>query len=84
MHLAESTAPSLPSPTNLIHIIEDGVRPRPGERGRWMPAFHGAFTDAQLASLVNFIRAEFGPGKPWDDVDRAVRDVRRHGNAASR
>ena len=78
MHLAESTTPSLPSPTNLIHIIDDGIRPRPGERGRWMPAFRGAFTDSQLTGLVNHVRDEFGPGSRWEDVDRIVRDVRRH------
>jgi len=79
MHLALSTSPSLPSATNLLHIIEDGVRPRPGERGRWMPSFRGAFTDAQLAELARYVRAEFGAGEPWRDVEQNVRDVRREG-----
>jgi len=80
MHLAQSTSISLPSPTNLIHIVEDGVRPRPGERGRWMPAFRGSFTDAQLGNLLIYLRTEFGPGVPWRDVQRDVRNVRRDSN----
>jgi len=76
MHLAQSTSISLPSPTNLIHIVEDGVKPRPGERGRWMPAFRGAFTDVQLASLLTYVRAEFRPRAPWRNVERDVRKVR--------
>jgi len=73
MHLALSTSISLPEPTNLLHIVQDGVRPRPGERGRWMPAFRGAFTHAQLADLARYLRATFGPGTQWRDLDDAVR-----------
>jgi len=83
MHLALSTSIAQPSPKNLIHVIEDGIRPRPGERGRWMPSFRGTFTDAQLASLLMYVRAEFGPGFAWRDVEREVRNVRRDGKDSS-
>jgi mono/diheme cytochrome c family protein len=75
MHLAESTSIWLPGPTNLLHIVQDGVRPRTGERGRWMPAFRGAFTPAQLADLARYLRAAFGPGTPWRNLDDAIRDT---------
>ncbi|HEY3459993.1 MAG TPA: cytochrome c, partial [Casimicrobiaceae bacterium] len=71
MHLAESTSIWLPAPTNLLHVVQDGVRPRPGERGRWMPAFRGAFTRDQLVDLVGYLRVTFGPGTPWRDLDDA-------------
>jgi mono/diheme cytochrome c family protein len=76
MHLALSTSIALPSPINLLHIIEEGVRPRPGERGRWMPSFRGTFTDSQLASLASHVRTGFGPGEPWRDVEQDVRKLR--------
>jgi mono/diheme cytochrome c family protein len=75
MHLAESTSIWLPAPTNLLHVVQDGVRPRPGERGRWMPAFRGAFTRDQLVDLVGYLRVTFGPGTPWRDLDDAIRDT---------
>jgi mono/diheme cytochrome c family protein len=73
MHLAESTSMWLPGAANLLHIVQDGVRPRPGERGRWMPAFRGAFTREQLVDLARYQRVTFGPGTPWRDLDDAVR-----------
>jgi mono/diheme cytochrome c family protein len=79
MHLAASTSLSLPKPTNLLRIVQDGVAPRDGERGRFMPAFRGTFTDAQLADLVRYLRVAFGNGAPWDEIDGAIRAVREHG-----
>jgi hypothetical protein len=64
-----------PAPTNQLHLVQDGVRPRPGERGRWMPAFRGAFTRDQLVDLVGYLRVTFGPGTPWRDLDDAIRDT---------
>jgi mono/diheme cytochrome c family protein len=75
MHLALSTAVWLPEPTNLLHIVQDGVHPHPGERGRWMPAFRGAFTEAQLAALATYVRGTFGPGGAWRDIDARVRQA---------
>jgi mono/diheme cytochrome c family protein len=73
LHLANSTALSLPTPTNLLRIVLDGVTPGDGERGRWMPAFRGAFTDSQLADLAHYLRAAFGRGEAWKGLDDDVR-----------
>jgi mono/diheme cytochrome c family protein len=64
----------IPTPANLVHIVVDGVQPRAGERGRWMPAFGTAFTPAQLAELAGYVRARAGK-PPWRDADRQVRDA---------
>ena len=57
-----------PDPASLIRIILEGIAPREGERGRWMPSFAGAFTDAQLVELVTSLR-RLAPGEPpWQDV----------------
>jgi mono/diheme cytochrome c family protein len=42
-----------------------------------MPRFEGAFTDAQIAALLGYLRAHYGHGPAWTDVDIRVRDIRR-------
>jgi nicotinate dehydrogenase subunit B len=65
-------APTLPTPSNLIRIVRDGIVPAPHERSAWMPSFAGAFTDDQLAELVAYVRT-FSGMPPWSDVAGAVR-----------
>lgn len=67
-------AATIPSPANLVHIVVEGITPLDGERARWMPAFAGAFTPAQLADLAAYVRARAGQ-PPWRDVESSVRDV---------
>jgi mono/diheme cytochrome c family protein len=77
IRLADSTSLSLATPVNLLRIVEDGVKPPAGERGRWMPAFRGAFTDAQLADLARYLRTAFGRGGEWRDLDDRIRELRK-------
>lgn len=74
--LALSTAVSERDPTNAIHIVLGGIRPREGQAGPWMPGFDGAFTDDQLARLLAFIRAHYGSGPAWPDLAKKLRDIR--------
>jgi mono/diheme cytochrome c family protein len=67
-------AATIPTPANLVHIIVDGVHPAPGERGRWMPAFGGAFGAAQLVDLAAYVRARAGQ-PPWRDAAAQVDDA---------
>lgn len=55
-----------PEPASLIHIIRDGIRPREGERGRWMPGFRGAFTDEQISALLAYLRTLAPGAPPWN------------------
>jgi len=77
--LDQSTSTTDSSPTNLIRITLDGIHPREGEKGGVMPAFRGALDDAQLASLVAFVRASMGHAAPWPDVAGEVARA-KHGN----
>ena len=54
-------------PASLVNIIRQGIRPPEGERGRWMPAFAGAFTDEQLGALVAYLRTLAPGAPPWDN-----------------
>lgn len=81
LHLALSTSVANPTPRNLIRIILNGITPREGERGRWMPAFSGAFTAEQVSDLVAYLRADFGNAPAWRDVDTEVRKIMRGGES---
>ncbi|HUJ99329.1 MAG TPA: cytochrome c [Stellaceae bacterium] len=75
--LRRSTAIGAPDPTDAIFIVLDGIRPVEGERGPWMPRFDGAFTDAQLAALLNYLRAQHSGTPPWSDLDSRIRALRQ-------
>lgn len=74
--LALTSSLSAPDPRNTIHIILEGLRPEPGEPGPWMPGFTGALTDAQVAALVDYLRARFTDKPAWSDVPQQVKAMR--------
>lgn len=76
IHLALATAVALPKPTNLIRVTLKGLAPPDGTSGPIMPGFAGALTDAQVASLAQFLRAEFSDQPEWKNIEREVREVR--------
>jgi mono/diheme cytochrome c family protein len=75
--LDHSTSTTDASPANLIRITLDGIHPREGEKGGMMPPFRGALDDTQLASLVAFLRLQFGHAPPWQDVGSEVAKAKR-------
>jgi mono/diheme cytochrome c family protein len=77
LNLALASGLTLPTPSNLMHIILDGIEPPEGERGRRMPPFTGALTDEQVVALVRFLRADIAKGTPWRDVEGELRKVQR-------
>jgi mono/diheme cytochrome c family protein len=76
LHLALSTSLSLPSPSNFVRIVLQGMAPADGERGPYMPGFYGAFTDAQIAALANYLRTTYTDRPEWKNVEREVRKLR--------
>jgi mono/diheme cytochrome c family protein len=75
--LRHSTAIAAPDPADALFIVLDGIRPAEGERGPWMPRFEGAFTDAQLAALLRYLRAQHSGTPPWSDLESRIRAVRQ-------
>jgi len=76
--LREAIAVALPTPKNLIHIVQDGITPREDRAQPWMPAFRGAFTDEELGDLLAYART-LGGKSAWKDVPDQVRAAQREG-----
>jgi mono/diheme cytochrome c family protein len=77
VNLGLSTALSSPDPRNAANIVLSGVRPVEGERSPIMPGFADSMNDAQIASLLNYLRARFSDQPAWTGIDNAVADARR-------
>jgi nicotinate dehydrogenase subunit B len=76
LELPLGTALTIPTPRNLAYIIRDGIVPREGERGGWMPGYAGALTDEQMTELLTYLRALSGQ-PAWPDVAADVRKISR-------
>jgi mono/diheme cytochrome c family protein len=76
LELPLGTALTIPTPRNLAYIIRDGIVPREGERGGWMPGYAGALTDEQMTELLTYLRALSGQ-PAWSDVAADVRKIAR-------
>jgi mono/diheme cytochrome c family protein len=77
LHLTLSTSIHLPTPDNLIRIVLQGMAPRDGEAGPFMPGYAGALTDDQIAALVTYLRSDFTDRPAWPNVTREVRRIRQ-------
>ncbi|MGZ8264894.1 MAG: c-type cytochrome [Burkholderiales bacterium] len=77
LHLTLSTSIHLPTPNNLIRIVLQGMAPRDGEAGPFMPGYAGALTDDQIAALVTYLRSDFTDRPAWQNVTREVRRIRQ-------
>ena len=76
VNLALSTAIAAPDPRNAIRIVLAGITPLDERAGPVMPRFDGAFTDAQLAALLGYVRAHYGNAPAWPGLAAMVRDIR--------
>jgi mono/diheme cytochrome c family protein len=65
------------TPRNAILMIRQGLRPPAGRAGPYMPAFGNAFTEAQTAELVAYLRERFSDRPPWPDLPKAVAQARK-------
>jgi mono/diheme cytochrome c family protein len=81
INLALSSAFSGPDARNAANIVLSGIRPTAGERSPIMPGFADSMSDAQIAALLDHLRARFG--KPaWTNTSDIVRDARRSQTAS--
>jgi mono/diheme cytochrome c family protein len=74
--LALSSVVNGPDPRNLIHIIDQGIKPPQNSLNRSMPAFGGSLSVGDLADLVTFVRSHFSREPAWSNVTDHVAKAR--------
>jgi mono/diheme cytochrome c family protein len=77
VNLALSTAISSPDPRNLANIVLSGISAVEGERSPIMPGFAASMSDAQIAALMNYLRARYSKQPAWTGVEQTIADARR-------
>jgi mono/diheme cytochrome c family protein len=75
--LALSTAVASARPDNLIQIVMNGVPWKDAQHGTFMPPFAASLTDAQIAGIAAYVRADIGKRTAWKDVDQRVTALRK-------
>jgi mono/diheme cytochrome c family protein len=79
--MALYSAVNAPSPRNLINVILQGVQPVSIEPSPIMPPFGAVLTDAQLTTLVGYVRSRYSAEPAWADVAAQIASARQ-GSAA--
>nr|WP_255607670.1 cytochrome c [Ancylobacter sp. Lp-2] len=77
--LAINSSARLAEPTNLIHVILDGVDAKNGTGGIVMPAFRHALSDAQIAAVAAYLRETRAKLAPWPELAAQVARIRAEG-----
>lgn len=78
--LALSSAVNAPTARNVVDLILHGLPWREGHAGPYMPAFSGALTDDQIATLAAYVRARYSDQPAWRDVETSIRAAKRQGS----
>lgn len=64
------------NPADTIQIILHGLQPPVEAAGPFMPAYRDAFTDRQIAQMVAYMKARYGSGPEWPDLEDEVAEAR--------
>ena len=64
-------------PDNLIQVVLNGIRAPAMREIGFMPAFHHSLDDAQIESLVAYMRSRYAPDQPaWQGLPETVSRLR--------
>jgi mono/diheme cytochrome c family protein len=75
--LSLSTAVAANRPDNLIQIMLNGVPWSHPQPSTFMPAFSASLSDAQIASIAAYVRADIGKHPVWPGLEQRVTDIRK-------
>ena len=75
--LSLSTAVNSDRPDNLIQIVLNGVPWSHPQQTTFMPPFAASLTDAQIASIAAYVRADIGKRPAWTGVEKRAADIRQ-------
>ena len=79
--LGLNSAVHLSEPTNLIHVMLDGISAKDGASGIVMPGFGSALSDADIAAIAAYLRATRTTEAPWPDLEKTIASIRALGKA---
>jgi mono/diheme cytochrome c family protein len=79
--LSLATPVNADDPRDAIQVVLQGLRPEKGKPGLYMPALGDAFTDAQVADLIGYVRARYSDKPAWTDLEPAVAKARKEGKS---
>jgi mono/diheme cytochrome c family protein len=77
--LSLSSAVREPGSANVVRVILQGI-PQSGVAGAYMPAFDSIFTDQQITSLAEYVRARYTNEPQWTDVRQEIAKGRQGGS----
>lgn len=77
LSLSLSTAVQQPDPANTVRVILHGIQSYRTGGGPYMPAFDGILTDAQIASVTQYVRARYTSQPQWADVKTEITKARQ-------
>jgi mono/diheme cytochrome c family protein len=77
LDFALSTAINAPSPRNIVNVTLHGLHGPAGDASPIMPGFAAALSDAQLESLLGYLRARFSDKPEWPDVTDEIDEARK-------
>jgi len=70
--LSQSTAVNADSPRNTVRMMLDGIGWQGNGPAHYMPAFATMFSDAQIADIANYTRAQYSTQAPWTSLDESA------------
>ncbi len=74
--LGLNSAVHLDDPSNLIHVILDGIDAKDGAPGVVMPAFARGMTNDDVALIAAYLRSTRTHQAPWPDLPARVAQIR--------
>jgi len=75
--LALQTSMHAPTADTVAHAIWSGIRPPTGALGKSMPALGQQMSEAEMVSLVKFMRARYTTRPAWSGVEKSVKEARQ-------
>jgi mono/diheme cytochrome c family protein len=70
--LSQSTAVNADSPRNTVRVMLDGIGWQGNGPAHYMPSFATMFSDAQIADIANYTRAQYSTRAPWPSLDESA------------
>lgn len=82
--LGLNSAVQLDDPSNLIHVVLEGIDAKDGAPGVVMPGFARGMSDQDVALIASYLRATRTQQPPWSDLAGQVARIRAQKDGESR